>query len=354
MKEADTSALAALGLREDMEQDVAAYAARGLLCGRVARVDRGACTVLTAEGPVRALATHGEAQAVVGDWVAIELGSDQDGVVIREVLPRRTQFIRGAAGDETIQQVVAANMDAVLVLNGVDQRISLRRIERYLTLAWQSGAAPIVVLTKADLSDDLAPIVAEVESVTFGVPVIAISAPTGAGMELLQAHLQPGTTAALLGMSGAGKSTLVNALAGEDLQKVSEIRDRDGRGRHTTTHRELILLPSGALVIDTPGMRSVSLWNDGDGLAQTFADVEQLAGDCKFRDCTHEQEPGCAVREAIRAGTLPAERLASYRKLERELRHQALKQDARAQADERRRWRTQSRAMRQSNQTKRE
>lgn len=354
MKEADTSALAALGLREDMEQDIAAHTARGLLCGRVARVDRGACTVLTAEGPERALRSTGDLQAAVGDWVAMEPAGDQGEAVIREVLPRRTQFIRGSAGEETTQQVVAANMDTVLVLNGVDQRISLRRIERYLTLAWQSGAAPVVVLTKADLSPDLEPVIAEVESVAFGVPVIAICAPTGEGMDRLQAHLQPGTTAALLGMSGAGKSTLVNALAGEDLQKVSEIRGRDGRGRHTTTHRELIVLPGGALVIDTPGMRSVSLWNDAEGLAQTFGDVEQLAGECRFRDCTHEQEPGCAVTAAIRAGTLPAERLASYRKLERELYHQALKQDARARADERRRWRTQSRAIRRSNQPGRE
>jgi ribosome biogenesis GTPase len=351
VNEADTSALTRLGMREDMEQDVAAYAARGLLCGRVARVDRGACTVLTAGGPERAVTPSADVQVAVGDWVAVEPASDQGGAVVREVLPRATQFIRGAAGEETIQQVVAANMDAVLILNGVDQRISLRRIERYLTLAWQSGASPVVVLTKADLSSDLEAILAEVESVTFGVPVIAICAPTGEGMEQLHAHLQPGSTAALLGMSGAGKSTLVNALAGEDLQKVNEIRGRDGRGRHTTTHRELILLPGGALVIDTPGMRSVALWHDAEGLSQTFGDVEQLAGECKFNDCTHEQEPGCAVTAAIRAGTLPAERLASYRKLERELRHQALKQDARARADERRKGRTQSRSMRQRNRT---
>jgi ribosome biogenesis GTPase len=348
VKEADTSALAALGLREDMEQDVRAHTARGLLCGRVARVDRGECTVLTAAGPERSLAPAGVVQVAVGDWVAIEPANDQSGAVVREVLDRQTQFIRGAAGDETLQQVIAANMDTVLVLNGVDQRISLRRIERYLTLAWQSGATPVVVLTKADLSPDLGPVIAEVESVTFGVPVVALCAPTGDGMEQLAPYLQPGMTAALLGMSGAGKSTLVNALAGEELQQVSEIRGRDGRGRHTTTHRELILLPGGALVIDTPGMRSVALWADTDGLAQTFGDVEQLAGECRFSDCTHDSEPGCAVTAAIRAGTLPAERLASYRKLERELRHQALKQDARARADERRRWRTQSRAMRRT------
>lgn len=354
MNEADTSALAHLGLREDMEQDVAAYAARGLLCGRVARVDRGACTVLTALGSERALAPGADVQVAVGDWVAVEPADERGSAVVREVLPRRTQFIRGAAGEETVQQVVAANMDAVLILNGVDQRISLRRIERYLTLAWQSGASPVVVLTKADLSTDLEPIMAEVESVTFGVPVIAICAPTGEGMDQLLGHLQPGTTAALLGMSGAGKSTLVNALAGEDVQKVNEIRGKDGRGRHTTTHRELIVLPGGALVIDTPGMRSVALWNDAEGLSQTFGDVEQLAGECRFSDCTHEQEPGCAVTAAIRAGTLPAERLVSYRKLERELRHQALKQDARARADERRKWRTHSRSMRQRNRIDRE
>jgi len=354
VNEADTSALAALGMREDMGQDVAGYTSRGLLCGRVARVDRGACTVLTANGPERAIATAGETQVAVGDWVALEPATEQGGAVVREVLPRQTQFIRGAAGEETLQQVVAANMDTVLVLNAVDQRISLRRIERYLTLAWQSGASPVIVLTKADLSQDLGPIVAEVESVAFGVPVIPVCAPTGVGMEALGVHLQPGSTAALLGMSGAGKSTLVNALAGEDLQKVSEIRGRDGRGRHTTTHRELIVLPGGALVIDTPGMRSVALWHDAEGLSQTFGDVEELAGKCRFNDCTHEQEPGCAVTAAIRAGTLPAGRLASYRKLEGELRHQVLKQDARARADERRKWRTHSRAMRKRNQVDRE
>ena len=319
MKEADTSALAALGLREDMEQAVAAFTAQGLLCGRVARVDRGACTVLTAQGPERVQTTGADAQAVVGDWVAIELAGDQADSVVREVLPRRTQFIRGAAGDETIRQVVAANMDTVLVLNGVDQRISLRRIERYLTLAWQSGASPVVVLTKADLSPDLAPMVAEVESVTFGAPVVAICALTGQGMEQLRTHLSPGSTAALLGMSGAGKSTLVNALAGEDLQKVSEIRDGDGRGRHTTTHRELIVLPWRR-----PGDRHTG---NAVGVAverrrRAVADVRRrrVAGRrVQFRDCTHSEEPGVRVTAAIRAGKLPAERLESYRKLEREL-----------------------------------
>jgi ribosome biogenesis GTPase len=262
-------------------------------------------------------------------------------------MERRTSFTRQAAGEETLEQVVAANVDVVFLVNALDQRFSLRRLERYLTLGWQSGAQPVILLTKTDLCDDVDAAVLEAESIAFGVEVLAISAETGQGLEGIDRHLAGNRTVALLGLSGAGKSTLINRLLGEELLRTADVRD-DGRGRHTTTHRELIALPQGGVLIDTPGMRSVGLW-DGDGgagLEQTFSDVHELAADCRFSDCRHDGEPGCAVIEAVRTGKLPADRLESYNKLLRELRFQELKQDKRAKSEERQRWRVMNKAMR--------
>ena len=266
--------------------------------------------------------------------------------MLRELLERRTGFTRQASGEETIEQVVAANIDVVLLVNALDQRFSLRRVERYLTLGWQSGAQPVILLTKTDLCEDVEAAVAEAETVAFGVPVHAISASTGENLDVLDRYLSANRTVALLGLSGAGKSTLVNRLVGEQRLRVQDVRD-DGRGRHTTTHRELIPLPGGGVLVDTPGMRAVSLWDgDGEGLEQTFSDVHELAGSCRFADCRHEQEPGCAVIAAVAAGTLAADRLESYNKLLREMRFQEIKQDKRARSDERKRWRTLNKAMR--------
>jgi ribosome biogenesis GTPase len=269
-------------------------------------------------------------------------------------MERRTGFTRQASGEETVGQVVAANIDVVFLVNSLDQRFSLRRLERYLTLGWQSGAQPVILLTKTDLCEDTERFVLEAESIAFGTDVLAISAATGDGLEALDAHIRGNRTVALLGLSGAGKSTLINRLVGEERLRTQDVRP-DGRGRHTTSHRELIPLPSGGVLIDTPGMRSVSMWDgDGDGLEQTFADVHELAAGCRFSDCKHEGEPGCAVIAAIAAGTLAPDRLESYNKLLRELRFQELKQDKRARSDQRQQWKTLSKQMRNASRPSRD
>jgi ribosome biogenesis GTPase len=233
----------------------------------------------------------------------------------------------------------------------LNEDLSLRRLERYLTLANESGAFPVFLLTKADLSDDPAAAVAEVETIARGTPVLAISSETGAGLDTVRSYLTPGTTAALLGSSGVGKSTLVNTLAGEDLLETREIRD-DGKGRHTTTRRELIVLPSGALLIDTPGMRELQLWLADEGLEEAFEDVTELFGNCRFSDCAHEAEPGCAVKQALADGTLAPERWESYRKLQAELAHLERRLDKRALSEERKKWRGMSVAAREAGRAK--
>ena len=230
--------------------------------------------------------------------------------------------------------MLAANVDVVLLVAGLDGDFNLRRLERYLATAWESGAQPAIVLSKADLSEDVEAAVAEAESVAVGVPVHPVSCVTGEGVEELRAYLTDNRTVALLGSSGVGKSTLVNRLLGEELQVTKEIAE-DGRGRHTTTSRQLIRLPGGALLVDTPGLREIQLWDADEGIQEAFADVDELAADCRFNDCAHMREPGCAVQEAIHAGRLPRERLQSYRALQRELRRLALKQDARLRSEER-------------------
>jgi ribosome biogenesis GTPase len=338
--------LVLLGWDADWERAFDELAGDGRKPGRVARVDRGFCTLLTGSGTERALLGSRSLEPAVGDWTAHAPPSEQSGAVLTAVFPRRSQFLRHAAGEETTEQVVASNVDVVFVVNALDQRLSVRRIERYLTLAWQSGARPVILLTKVDLApDDLESAVAETETVAFGTPIHPVSAVTREGLDALVRYHAGNQTVALIGVSGAGKSTLVNRLLGEDRLRTADVR-ADGKGRHTTTHRELVPLPGGGVLIDTPGMRAVGLWDAESALEQTFADIEELAASCRFSDCTHDHEPGCAVMAAVEAGTLGSERLASYDKLQRELRHQELKVDARARADERRRWRTINRAMR--------
>jgi ribosome biogenesis GTPase len=273
----------------------------------------------------------------VGDWVAVR---PQPGAraVIHAVLPRRTCFSRKTAGATVEQQVVAANVDTVFLMTGLDGDFNPRRIERALLLAWESGATPVVVLNKADLCDDVDARVREVEALALGVPVVVVSAAEGAGLRALEAWLAPGRTVALLGSTGVGKSTLTNRLLGEERQATRAVRAGDDRGRHTTTRRELIALPGGAVLLDTPGMRELSLWAGDEGLRAAFDDVETLARGCAFRDCSHQAEPRCAVRAAVSDGRLPGERLASYFKLQAELRSLHVRQDLGAQADERRRW----------------
>ena len=251
------------------------------------------------------------------------------------MLPRRTAFSRKVNLSAAEAQVLAANVDTIFVVTALDDDFSPRRIERYLTLAWESGASPALVLTKADLCDDPLAALLEAEQVAVGAPAHLISNLTGEGIDELARYLVPAQTVALLGSSGVGKSSLANRLLGHEAQPTKELAE-DGTGRHTTTARQLIRLPSGALLVDTPGLREVQLWDADEGIDQAFADVDDLAADCRFNDCAHEQEPGCAVQEAIGEGRLPRERLDSYRALQRELKRLAMKQDARLRAESKR------------------
>jgi ribosome biogenesis GTPase len=281
----------------------------------------------------------------VGDWVAVAPRAVEGRATIHAVLPRRSSFERKAAGRETEAQVVAANVDVVFLVAALDDVPNLRRLERYLTLAWESGALPVVVLTKADRADDVPARVAEVSAVALGADVLVVSSPRGEGLEAVHGRLRGARTGALLGASGAGKSTLVNALVGAERLRTQAVRE-DGKGRHTTTHRELVLLPDDGVLIDTPGMRELQLWGADDGLEASFADVAELAAGCRFRDCTHATEPDCAVLAAVDAGLLPAERLESFRKLQRELRSLAVRQDALLTIEERKKVKAIERSLR--------
>ncbi|MFE1775056.1 ribosome small subunit-dependent GTPase A [Streptomyces sp. NPDC059008] len=345
--------LTGYGWDEGFAESFTPFAGQGFVPGRIVRVDRGRVDAVVAEGAgVRtvladtALVATSDPLRVpcTGDWAVIDLengrvGDHIDGVV-RALLPRRTSFVRSASSKRSDGQVLAANVDHAVIAVSLTDVLDLGRIERFVSLAWESGAEPLVALTKADLAgepDGLAHLVADVESVAPGVQVLAVSSATGEGLEVLSAVLSGGTSV-LLGRSGAGKSTLANALVGEDVQVVQAIRDRDGKGRHTTTTRDLHALPGGGVLIDTPGLRGVGMWDAQGGLARTFADVEELAEECRFQDCAHQAEPGCAVQEAVEHGELPVRRLESYRKLLRENQRIVAKTDARLRAEIRRDW----------------
>lgn len=262
----------------------------------------------------------------VGDWVVFEPYDNGERAKIHQVLQRKTVLSRKKAGGSHKEQVIAANVDAVFIVTALTQEFNLRRIERYVQQIYESGARPVVVCTKKDLCDVVSARIAEVESVAPGIPVYAIDSLTGDGMEEITSELRPGETISLVGSSGVGKSTLINHFLGSQIQTTQGVREEDDRGRHTTTHRELFDLPNGTFIIDTPGMREMQLWGgDEEGVDQTFSDIEALSATCKFRDCKHEQEPGCAVLEAIEEGTLDAARLKSYNKLKRELKRLELK-----------------------------
>ncbi|WP_226677694.1 ribosome small subunit-dependent GTPase A [Mesobacillus jeotgali] len=289
----------------------------------------------------------------VGDWVAVQTSPGEMRGIIKGILPRKSKFSRKAAGQVTEEQIVAANVDTVFIVNSLNDDLNLRRIERYLLLAWESGSNPVIILSKADLVTDLKVKMDQVSSVAIGVPVIAVSVLEGTGTEEVQPYLAPGKTVALIGSSGVGKSSLVNYFTGFEKQLVQEIRESDDKGKHTTTHREMILLPGGAILIDTPGMREIQLWSSEEGIIESFADIEQYAEACKFRDCSHKNEPGCAVRSAISEGHLDENRLVSYKKLQKELAYIDRKLDKKAQADEKKHWKNISKEVRHNAKYKR-
>lgn len=333
------------GWSDALQCDFAPFAAQGLTPARVVLQQRGRYG-LVAEDAEIAGAPSGRLQheaelgglPVAGDWVAIQRPQADGLAVIRHVLPRRSAFVRKAAGTGEAPQVVAANIDLALLVLGLDDDFNLRRLERYLAAAWESGARPLVLLTKADACADAAGLVAQAEGVALGAEVLPVSAVTGEGLDEVRSRLTPGLTAVLIGMSGVGKSTLVNALAGQALLAVGEVRESDGRGKHTTTHRELVLLPGGGMILDTPGMRELAFWDPGGGVSTAFSEIEALADQCRFRDCRHQTEPGCAVRAAREAGELGEDRWRGYVKLQRELDHLDRKEDPVAREAWRRRW----------------
>ncbi len=300
----------------------------GCVPARVSQESKGFYRVLAQEGDflaqiagkVRYRAEERSDFPAVGDWVAVVPRPAEARATIVTILPRRTILSRKIAGRAVDTQILATNVDTVLVVASLNQEFNLRRIERYLALAWESGAQPVVLLNKVDLCPDAPTVAAKVEPAAPGAVVHALSAITGDGLEALSHYLAPGRTAAFIGSSGVGKSSIINALLGEGSQRIQPVRASDDRGRHTTTSRQMILLPRGGIVVDTPGMRELQLWESDAGLEQTFEDLEALAQQCRFRDCHHRDEPGCAVAQAIEQGTLDQARLDNYRKLEAELR----------------------------------
>ena len=329
------------------------YALRGLTAARVIRGDRGSALVATPAGIARAtpsdrllrVARGAEDLPAVGDWVAVMDAEAIDVPLIEAVLPRTTAITRGDPGEGSDVQALAANVDTVFVVHPIAEPPNLRRIERELALAWDSGAVPVIVLTKADLSVDPDAARVAVESIALGVDVLVMNALAGENVAPLLDYMSGHRTAILLGPSGAGKSTIVNALLGHQRQETRAVRVSDQRGRHTTVARELIALPDGGVLIDTPGLRALGLTGSEEGITLTFSDIDQLSDACRFRDCAHQDEPGCAVQAAIDSGALPAARLVSYQKLMREAEVAAARTDTRLRAEEDRKAKTISKAV---------
>ena len=338
----ESLALEALGYSERWEELFGPHLSSGLVPARVIRSDRGSVLMVSPYGVSRAKPSARLLKTVAGpaelpaagDWVAARVADDLDVPLIEAVLPRASAITRGDPGKTSEVQIMAANIDIVFIVHPIAESPNLRRIERELSLSWESGAVPVIVLTKADLSSDVDGAQAAVESIAFGAEVIVTNALAAEGLEPLLGHVTHHRTAVLIGPSGAGKSTLINGLLGEQRQATREVRLSDGRGRHTTVARELIQMPGGGVLIDTPGLRALGLTGSEEGISSTFPDIEQIASSCRFSDCSHDLEPDCAVQSAVESGVLPAERLASYHKLMREAQVAAAKTDVHLSAAE--------------------
>jgi ribosome biogenesis GTPase / thiamine phosphate phosphatase len=352
-----------LGWNSFFAAGLSALKMEGAVPGRVVTIEKEACQIITEAGELTAQVsgrfryeTRGDNYPAIGDWLAVQPLPGEAKAVIHAVLPRKSKFSRQYSGGRqlteggrTEEQIVAANIDTVFLVNGLDggRGFSIRRIERYLAVAWASGAAPVIVLNKADLCPDTEYYTREVERIAFGTPTHTVSAVTGLGMDALRQYLVKGSTAALLGSSGVGKSALINALLGEERLLTGEIRPTDKEGRHTTTRRELLLLPGGGAVIDTPGMREIHVWGDEESLDNAFEDIAALAAQCRFKDCRHDQEPGCAVREALNAGELETKHFKNYLQLQKELRHLEVRQEGKAALAEKAKWKQISKIQKQ-------
>ncbi|MFC4617741.1 ribosome small subunit-dependent GTPase A [Camelliibacillus cellulosilyticus] len=297
-------------------------------------------------GKLRTKTEEGEPRPAVGDWVVISARPDEGQATIHSVLPRFSKFSRQMAGQTTAEQIVAANINTAFLVMSLNRDFNLRRLERYLLTAWESGATPVIILSKADLCDNVDEKVNDIAAIAFGVPIHVISAATGDGLDALTQYIQEGRTIAFIGSSGVGKSTLINQLYGAEILETGDIREDDDRGRHTTTHRELIVLPNGGIVIDTPGMRELQLWDVGDSLSSSFEDIERLADQCRFRDCTHGNEPGCRVKQALSSGELDVGRFRNYLKLQRELAFLERKNNQKAKLEQKKKFKSITKQMR--------
>ncbi len=349
--------LSELGWNSFFAEGFEQYEDDGLIPARIGREDRQMYLLLSETGELAGRVSgrfaHGAGSKgdfpAVGDWVAACKLPDEQKATIHAVLPRKGCFSRQSPGGRTEEQVVAANVDTVFIVSGLDggRAFNVRRIERYLALAWESGASPVLVLNKVDVCDDVEARIREAEAVAFGIPVYPVSATQQTGIDRLRNHLRNGMTGALLGSSGVGKSALVNVLLGSDRQATGAVREDDLRGRHTTVHRELFRVPGGGVIIDTPGMRELRMWGDESSVSDTFGDIEELATRCRFRDCRHMREPGCAIHQAIEQGALDAGRYESYLRLQREMAHLARRQDNKARLAEKARAKKLSQLQRQ-------
>jgi ribosome biogenesis GTPase / thiamine phosphate phosphatase len=340
-----------LGWDDGWSSQFAPFAADGLVPARVAIEFNYIYRAFAETGELQVqhsgkLRHEAETLSAVGDWVAVRPTAGEATGTIEAILPRRSKFSRKVAGELTVEQIVAANIDTVFLVMGLDGDYNPRRLERYLLLAYESGASPVVILNKSDVANHLAEDMDELRALTVGIPVHAMSAKENTGLEVIIDCLGAGKTGALLGSSGAGKSTIVNALIGEERFKTRDVREHDSRGRHTTRHRNLIVLPERrGLLIDTPGMRELQLWSQGEGARETFDDILTLAAGCHFTDCRHRDEPRCAVKQAVEDGTLAADRLDGFLKLQDELSSLEVRKDARAQINAKRKFKTVSQSM---------